>query len=167
MFEKMQQGDIFLVSCWNSESAAPIMTPDRLRANCRTTAYCSPSLGSQGKAMCTGVSSAFWCKRLQGAFPTPRVLGRLSVLKGIVGDEWEQKGNDLFRGFPGQLPRACLLASLELQPFLSSFRPNSSCCLLTKLCLTLYDPLQHTRPPVLRYLPERAQIHVHWVGDVI
>ena len=27
--------------------------------------------------------------------------------------------------------------------------------------------LQHTRPPVLHYLPEFAQIHVHWVGDAI
>ena len=27
--------------------------------------------------------------------------------------------------------------------------------------------LQHTRPSVLHFLPEFAQIHVHWVGDAI
>ena len=105
--------------------------------------HCSPFThwAVKAKRYARQVSSAFWGKRLQGAFPAPRVPGRLSVLKGMVGDEWEQKGNSPFRGFPSQLPRACLLASLELQSFFSSFRPNSSCCSITKLCLTLYDPL--------------------------
>ena len=43
------------------------------------------------------------------------------------------------------------------------------CCLVTKSCLTLLDPMSCGMPglPVLHYLPEFAQTHVHWVGDVI
>ena len=38
-----------------------------------------------------------------------------------------------------------------------------------KLCLTLFDPTNSRRPgfPVLHYLPELAQTHVHRVGDAI
>ena len=44
-----------------------------------------------------------------------------------------------------------------------------SCCLVTKLCLTLCDPMDCSTPgfPVLHYLLEFAQTHVHWVGDAI
>ena len=43
-----------------------------------------------------------------------------------------------------------------------------SCCLVTKLC-PLCSPMDCSMPgsPVLHYLPEFAQIHVHWVGDAI
>ena len=43
------------------------------------------------------------------------------------------------------------------------------CCLVTELCLTLWDLMDCSMPgfPVLRYLPEFAQIHVHWVGNAI
>ena len=34
-------------------------------------------------------------------------------------------------------------------------------------CLTLCDPMDTAGFPVLYYLPELAQTHVHWVGDVI
>ena len=36
-------------------------------------------------------------------------------------------------------------------------------------CLTLCDPMDYSTPgfPVLHYLPEFAQIHVHWIGDAI
>ena len=35
------------------------------------------------------------------------------------------------------------------------------CCSVTKLCPTLYDPMDHSTPdfPVVHYLPEFAQIH--------
>ena len=37
------------------------------------------------------------------------------------------------------------------------------CCSVTKLCPTLCDPKDCSTPgfPVLQYLPEFAQIHVH------
>ena len=42
-------------------------------------------------------------------------------------------------------------------------------CPVTQLCLTLCDPMDCNTPgfPVLHYLLELAQIHVHWVGDAI
>ena len=46
---------------------------------------------------------------------------------------------------------------------------NFFCCSVTKLCLTLCDPMNFSMPgsSVLFYLLEFAQIHVHWVGDDI
>ena len=44
------------------------------------------------------------------------------------------------------------------------------CCFsVTKSCPTLCDPMDSTISgfPILHYLPEFAQIHVHWVGDAI
>ena len=43
----------------------------------------------------------------------------------------------------------------------------SCCCSVAKLCPTLYDPMNCNTPgfPVLHYLPEIAQAHVHWIGD--
>ena len=43
------------------------------------------------------------------------------------------------------------------------------CCSVTKLCLTLCNPMDCSMSvfPVRHYLPELAQTHVHWVGDAI
>ena len=40
-------------------------------------------------------------------------------------------------------------------------------CSVTKLCATLYDPIDCSRPgfPFLHCLPEFAQIHDHWLDD--
>ena len=45
----------------------------------------------------------------------------------------------------------------------------SHCYLVTKSCLILCDPTDCSVPgfPVLHYLQEFAQTHVHWVGDAI
>ena len=40
------------------------------------------------------------------------------------------------------------------------------CSLVTKLCLTLGDPMDCSMP-VLHYLLEFAQTHIHWVDDAI
>ena len=39
----------------------------------------------------------------------------------------------------------------------------------TKSCLTPHNPMDCSTPgsPVLHYLPEFAQVHVHWVGDAV
>ena len=51
------------------------------------------------------------------------------------------------------------------------FRPTccGCCCSVTKSCPSLCDPMDCRTPgfPVLYYLPEFAQIHVHWVSDAI
>ena len=43
------------------------------------------------------------------------------------------------------------------------------CCSTAKSCLTLCDPMVCSTPdfPVLHYLSEFAQTHVHWGGDAI
>ena len=43
------------------------------------------------------------------------------------------------------------------------------CCSVAKSCQTLCDPMDCRMPafPVLHYLPEFAEIHVHWIGDAI
>ena len=44
-----------------------------------------------------------------------------------------------------------------------------TCCSVTKLCPTLFNLIDCSMPgsSVLYYLPEFAQIHVHWVGNAI
>ena len=52
----------------------------------------------------------------------------------------------------------------------SLWQPATQCCCsVAKLFPTLCDPMDCNMPvfPVLHYLPEFAQIHVHWVGDAI
>ena len=46
---------------------------------------------------------------------------------------------------------------------------NVSCCSVTKLCLTLCNPMDCSTPGfrVFHYLPEFAQTHVLWVSDAI
>ena len=46
---------------------------------------------------------------------------------------------------------------------------SDCCCSVTKSCLTLCDPMDCSTPvsSVLHFLSEFAQIHGHWVGDVI
>ena len=48
-------------------------------------------------------------------------------------------------------------------------RKLESSCSVAKLCLTLCDPMDCSTPgfPVLHYLPEFAQTHVHWVNNAI
>ena len=43
------------------------------------------------------------------------------------------------------------------------------CCSVTQSCLTFCDCMDRSKPgfPVLHFLPEFAQTHVHWVGDAI
>ena len=46
---------------------------------------------------------------------------------------------------------------------------SDGCCSVTKLFLTLCNPMDCSMPgfPVLHHLPEFARIHVHWVSDAI
>ena len=52
---------------------------------------------------------------------------------------------------------------------LSDWTELNCCCSVTKLCPILCDPVDCSTPglPVLHYLPEFTQTHVHWVGDAI
>ena len=50
----------------------------------------------------------------------------------------------------------------------SSFKTQPCCCSVTN-CLWLWDPMNCSMPgfPVLQYLLEFAQTHVHWISDAI
>ena len=47
--------------------------------------------------------------------------------------------------------------------------PTTYCCLVTKSCLILWDPMDCSMAgfPVLHHLLEFAQTHVHWVNDAL
>ena len=53
--------------------------------------------------------------------------------------------------------------------FVSVFLPSCCCCSVAKSGPTLCNPMGCSMPgfPVLHYLLDFAQIHVHWVGDAI
>ena len=46
---------------------------------------------------------------------------------------------------------------------------KKDCCSVAKSCPTLWNSMDYSMPdfPVLHYLPEFTQTHVHWVGDAI
>ena len=75
--------------------------------------------------------------------------------------------------FSGYMPRNGIAKSYGNSSF--SFSKNfhtvlhSRCCSVSLLCLTLCDPMDYSTPsfPVLLCLLQFAQIHVHWVSDVI
>ena len=52
---------------------------------------------------------------------------------------------------------------------LSIYNNSSCCCLVTQSCPNLCDPMDCSMPgfPVLHYLWEFPQTHVHWVNDDI
>ena len=54
-------------------------------------------------------------------------------------------------------------------PYQVTVFPALSCCSVAKSCPTLCDPMDRNRLgfPVLPYLLEFAQTHVHWVDDAI
>ena len=62
---------------------------------------------------------------------------------------------------------ACLVPTKVLLREESCFYSLLCCCSLVQSCPTLCNPMDYSMPgsPVLHYLLEFAQIHVHWVGD--
>ena len=74
-----------------------------------------------------------------------------------------------FVGFCNSHPDHCLASSVTF-PFFQFPGPClSHCYSVAKSCPTLCDPMDCSKPgfPVLHYLSEFAQTHVHWVGDAI
>ena len=64
---------------------------------------------------------------------------------------------------PGLQVDSLLLSHLESPNNIFQFSS------VTQLCLTLWDPMNHSTPglPVHHQLPESTQTHVHWVNDAI
>ena len=70
----------------------------------------------------------------------------------------------------GICSKSCPLSQWCYLTTLSSDAPFSFCyCSVTHSCPTLCNPMNYSIAgiPVLHYLPEFAQNHVHWVGDAI
>ena len=61
------------------------------------------------------------------------------------------------------------MSSLATSPQAGWGSLDWDCCSVAKLCPTLWDHMNCSKAcfPVLHHLPESAQTHVHWVGDVI
>ena len=64
--------------------------------------------------------------------------------------------------------RDTLLKDFQLRPSCDGLIADC-CCSVTKSCPTLCDPMDCSMSgfPVFHYLPELAQMHVHWAGDAI
>ena len=62
-----------------------------------------------------------------------------------------------------------LLCILDRSVLVSINNIEQNCCSVTKSCLSLCNSMDCSTPdfPVLHYLPEFAQTHVHWVSDAI
>ena len=58
---------------------------------------------------------------------------------------------------------------LRLSYILNSNPSRCCCCLVAQSCMILCDPMNCSTPgfPVLHYLLEFAQTHVHWIDDAI
>ena len=89
------------------------------------------------------------------------------VAESTLYDCWERKtGSSIFGKFLDSSPWVSSLSFFNLYPCC-----NRLCCCFSvaKLCLTLCDPMHCSTlgSSVLHYLPEFAQIHVHWASDAI
>ena len=82
--------------------------------------------------------------------------GRLqSIASQRVGQDWSSF--------------ACTLWIITTYIYTTTERTSWCCYLVTKRYLTLCNPMNCSTPgsPVLHYLPEFPQIHIHWVSDAI
>ena len=82
-------------------------------------------------------------------------------------DHWEPRKQNIKQKQYGNKFNKRLLNNGPYQKILKYIyilKKYCCCCLVTKLCLTLCNPMDCSMPvfPVLHYLPEFAQTHVHW-----
>ena len=73
------------------------------------------------------------------------------------------------RSFPEQTYIIAHPCEIDLHKGMGLLLNLACCCSVSKSCLTLWDPMYCSRPgfPVLHYLLEFAQTHIHWVDDAI
>ena len=101
--------------------------------------------------------------------------GKLGMLQSMqwqrVGHNWVTELTDwlMVRELYLKLKENKTKKQVEKQENISPRFICGACCSVTILCLTICDPLNCSMPgfPVLHYLPELAQTHVHWVTDAI
>ena len=93
-------------------------------------------------------------------------VGRLSH---VISKNTGAGCHSLLQGtFLTQRSHPCLSYHLHRQEDSLSLAPPC-CCSAAQLYPTLHSPMTCSTPgfPVLHYLPEFVQTHVHWVGDAI
>ena len=99
-----------------------------------------------------------------GEFHGQWSLAGYSPLSRRVGHDWAtliSLSQEAFQGVTGN--RRSLLSDFYAACYYCCH------CSVTKLCLTLHDPMNYSMPvlPVPHHLPEFAQIRIHWISDAI
>jgi len=86
---------------------------------------------------------------------SPKFFSRRKCLPEEKTQEWNHKS---------QKAIMCVCVCKHIRVYVYIVR-----CLVAKWCPTFCDSMNCRTPgfPVLQYLPEFAQIHVHWIGDSI
>ena len=117
-----------------------------------------------------------WLNRLPKASPpntiTLRIRALICEFWGDTNIQWirmgekqKQKHKTLFACYMHTMLHTYFFLCLEFWfwPWLCC------CCSIDKSCQTLCDPIHCSIPgfPILHYLPELTETHVHWVSDAI
>ena len=104
------------------------------------------------------LSPAWLCKPVDSSPPAISVHGTLQVR--IM--EWVAISSSRVSSWPRDWTRISYVSCIVGGLLTLSYS-------ITKLCLTLCYPMDYSTPgfPVLHYLQEFAQTHVHWVSDAI
>ena len=87
-------------------------------------------------------------------------LGHGALTAGIPKQSWNQ---------PKQTKKKRSLENMEERPLGDFAKASCFCCSVAKSRPTPCDPMDCSMPgsSVLHYLPEFAQIQVHWVGNAL
>ena len=91
----------------------------------------------------------------------------LMVFSWLILCKWKSKQSKAT--YKAMLSCITISQLIKFSDYIFSFSNIYCCCLVTKSCTTLTDPMDCSMPgfPVLYQVPEFAQTHVHWVGDAI
>jgi len=136
---------------------------------------CSEPAWLLGKT--SGVVSCLQQDAFASCFTAVSILGQRPLEQWnnvyLWPSPWMLNPGQLDQNIPQMQPKGALW-----HPFLPSFllitKPHCQktilrCCSVTLSCPTLCDPMNYSTPgfPVIHYLPELAQTHVHRVSDAI
>ena len=103
-------------------------------------------------------------------------MGELMAKRYLLSRQnmrFEMKGSRPFwKAILFSLRKFLSLILLELENVKKTLNERvkkKTCCSVAKSCLTICDPIDCSASgfPVLHYLPEFAQTHIHWVSDAI
>ena len=161
---------LFLLKSWHFWSPAPPITVGLLHRQQTMPSWppflCCVHRGVGGP----GVWEACLCKE-------HNTLAQVYLLWGLDTVDIQVKRQDLYsaRLCIQALRRQAVWSQASLVPFLNlnflicKVDTNASCCSVAQSCPTLCDLMDCSTPgfPVLHYLLEFVQTHVHWVNYVI